>query len=139
MQSGGNELDIPIVPLIDMAFQLIFFFVITGAEQTVGFDETIQLAQAKYSKPLTGKMPEGVVINIRKDGSFNIGNTTYTPSGLVSALREVKAAIPNMTVTLRCDKDVKYEYVDRVVEAVSSTGTKGVGITKVRLVAESKP
>ncbi len=137
MQSGGaNELDIPVVPLIDMAFQLIFFFVITGAEQTVGFDETIKLAQAKYSKPITGRMPEGVVINIRKDGTFNIGNAMYTTSSLISTLREVKAAMPLMSVTLRCDKDVKYEFVDRVVEAVSDT--KGAGITKVRLVAESK-
>ncbi len=138
MQSGGQEMDIPIVPLIDMAFQLIFFFVITGAEQRVTFDESIKLAQAKYAEPLKSPPPDGVTINIRENGKFNIGNTEYSKRDLQIALKQIystdKRDHTETPVVLRCDRNVKYEYVDNVLEIIKKSG-----MIKVRLVADVAP
>ena len=134
MQSGGAEMDIPIVPLIDMAFQLIFFFVMTGAEQQSAFDEQIQLADARFTKPQEGQMADGVVINIRKDGTINVGNEEKDMTGLKQVLLQAKLDLPelgtDMSVIIRSDKDAEYKYVDKVVTAVQN-----VGLYKIRLVA----
>ena len=135
MQSGGQELDIPIVPLIDMAFQLIFFFVITGAEQASTFDEQIRLPLARYTKPMEGqKLPEGVVVNVRKDGTINVGNRELTIAELKQILLQAKQDFPevgtNMSVIVRSDTDALYKHVDKVVKAVNDAG-----LFKIRLVA----
>ena len=135
MQSGGQELDIPIVPLIDMAFQLIFFFVITGAEQVATFDEQIKLASARFTKPMEGqKIPEGVIVNVRADGTINIDNRVLTVPELKQILLQAKRDFPevgmDMSVIIRSDRDALYKHVDKVVTAVN-----GAGLYKIRLVA----
>jgi len=135
MQSGGQEMDIPIVPLIDMAFQLIFFFVITGAEQASAFDEQINLPLARYTKPMEGqKLPEGVIVNVRKGGEINVGNRELTIPELKQILLQAKLDYPevgtNMSVIVRSDTDAPYKHVDKVVQAVTNAG-----LFKIRLVA----
>ena len=135
MQSGGAEMDIPIVPLIDMAFQLIFFFVITGAEQAATFDEQIKLADARWTKPMEGeKLPEGVVVNVREDGTINIGNQEMNIAALTQVLLQAKKENPelgfDMSVIIRSDKNALYKHVDKVVTAVQKAQ-----LYKIRLIA----
>jgi biopolymer transport protein ExbD len=121
--SSDAALDIPIVPMIDMSFVLIMFFILTGEEQGALYDEAVKLAQARNVAPIKQLEIKSLVINIREDGSFNIANKTMTGSELKHVLKASVASLgTDVNVILRCDGRTKFDAVDKVIKFVGEAG-----------------
>lgn len=118
-----EEADVPIASMIDIVFLLIIFFVVTAAIDKEVEDEMIMLANAPNGKPVTKKDPRGVTINIRKDGTLNIGSRIMTMDQITSQLSVAASKWGNdIPIVLRGDKNVQHGYVKKVMIAITDTG-----------------
>jgi biopolymer transport protein ExbD len=160
-QAGpAGEVTFNMVPMVDVAFLLILFFILTSQVASATF-KAMQLAQPLKStaeKPERGESPGRVVINVVSlvnpnekseqqtfvspaAKEYNV-NGTPVPLGSVDALvREIQAR-QSLAVTthgvkkedffveIRADKRVAYEHVAPVLVAARTAG-----IAKVKLTA----
>ncbi len=134
LKKAETNLEIPIVPLIDIVVELIIFFVITGAQQDALFDDTIKLAYAKHVTPEKAAEKKVVIININKKGLCNISNNPVDLPGLRSYLKDVRsdpALGVDTPIILRCDAETAYESVDAVMRVITAARLYKVRIAAV--------
>jgi biopolymer transport protein ExbD len=88
---------------------LIFFQVATR------FDEeeklvSINLAEILQAQPLVGGTQE-LVVNITKEGRFNIAGQDYDEAQMIAILHEAAVRNPgNQRVQIRADQEVQFRY-----------------------------
>jgi biopolymer transport protein ExbD len=136
---GGDEAGEPnLVPLLDLVFQLIMFFMITVNFVRVDqINEEISLPIAQAAVPMEQSADEYIYLNINRDGKL-VGNLEDLNGGrkLEEYLRnkmshlETKARIagekgdPKVVLVLRADKDARYKNIWEVLEIGKSVGIK---------------
>ncbi|MEI6494224.1 MAG: biopolymer transporter ExbD [Verrucomicrobiota bacterium] len=118
-----------IAPMIDILLVLLVFFMSISTTEVLQKSENVVLPVAKEAKDAKPN-PSQVIINV----TFNqVNNATgfevdqrkfQSPAELVDLLKKKVAADPLVRVLIRADKEVKYEYMRQLLEAV---GTSGVG------------
>ncbi len=119
--------EINMVPFIDVMLVLLIIFMVTAP----------LIAPSVIELPSVGrgsKTPEGVVhIIIGKDEMLSIKTQEQTkPVALKDLVRSVNAAQPasgNAPVVISADKNVKYESVVKVMDALQRAGIKRVGLS----------
>jgi biopolymer transport protein ExbD len=128
---GSSAVETPLAALIDVVFQLIIFFVVTASVDKDLIDEQVNLAQAKYMHPAVIKDPRQVTINVRKDGTLNINMNRVSPLVIQQVLTASRARFgDSVPILVRCDGEVLYDEVDKVMQSVGKAG-----LYKVRLAA----
>src|SRR4026209_147619 len=70
-----------LVPLTDMVFNLLIFFMAATTFTQIEKDMSLQLPQTSASRPLSAP-PQQLVINIRQDGSTWVNGNHYEGDGL---------------------------------------------------------
>ena len=127
-----EAIETPIASMIDVVFLLIIFFVVTAAVEKDVIDESIQLAQARYVKPVKKKDPRTVTINVRANGAVNIALQPMTLSQLEAILRATFARHGNMIpVLIRSDGETLFNEIDRVMQSVGKAGLYRVKLAAV--------
>jgi len=131
--SGGEEevmSNINTTPLVDVMLVLMIIFLITipAITQTVKLD----LPQA-INQPIVAK-PDNITIAVDADGNvyWNVHKVTLTE--LLTRLKEEAVKVPQPEVHVRGDKNVRFEYVGRVMVMCQRSG-----IAKVRFISQPKP
>jgi len=131
-QRSEEQLETPITPMIDVTFQLIIFFVVAAAQQKDIIDENVTLAQASYVAPVQKNEPRAVTINVRQNGKVNVVLLPLTAQQLyqilVATRRESGSSVP---IILRCDAQVLYHDIDRVLKVIEQAGLYRVRIAAV--------
>jgi biopolymer transport protein ExbD len=111
-------------PLVDVMLVLLIIFLITipAVLQTV----PVKLPQASNIATVT--KPENVLIAVDKRGKA-YWNDRLLPDykALLDKARVVAVQVPQPEVHLRADKEVKYEYVGRVIVTLQRAGIVKVG------------
>jgi biopolymer transport protein ExbD len=132
MKRRSDEgVETPVASLIDVVFLLIIFFVVTASVEQDIIDETVLLAQAKYADAIEEKEKQAVVINVRKDGAYNISKIRYTPGQLKQVLAAARRdAGDNVPIIIRADGQTPYRYVSDLEEII-----KQAGFWRIRLAA----
>lgn len=137
---GSEELDVNLMPLLDLVLQLIMFFMITVNFVKVDqFDESISLPVASSATPLENTADDLVFLNLDGNGRLvgMLGNFALdTPEKLkVHLMREkesLERAAKNrgrvgeikIVVILRADKNCKYTEVWSVLSSCQRAGFK---------------
>lgn len=99
-----------LTPMIDVVFLLLIFFLVATR-----FDEqeklvSINLAEILQAQPLAGGGQE-LVVNVTKDGTFNVAGKDYSEEQLVVILHEAALRNPgNQRVQIRADQTVQFKY-----------------------------
>jgi biopolymer transport protein ExbD len=128
---GSDSVETPVASLIDVVFLLIIFFVVTASVEKDIVDTSIELARAESVKPEQKKNPLTIIINVRKDGSYNIAKQPMRLQQiyniLYSTMTKYGVEVP---ILIRADGNAEY----RAVADLQETITK-VGFYKVRLAA----
>src|SRR5581483_7533469 len=94
MHGGGDDADPNLVPLLDLVFQLIMFFMITvnfvSADQ---INEEVLLPVAQYAVPLDNSAESWIYLNLNKEGKL-VGSAEAldTPEKLKAHLKTEKEA-----------------------------------------------
>lgn len=124
-----------IAPMIDILLVLLVFFMSISTTEVLQSDAGINLPVAKDAKEAK-ENPGQVIINIAYNA---INNTTaitvqdveYGPAELVGLLQNQVAKNPLIRVLIRADRQVRYEFLRKVLESVGNAGVGNVTFSVV--------
>ncbi|HLI23105.1 MAG TPA: biopolymer transporter ExbD [Stellaceae bacterium] len=115
-------------PLVDIMLVLLIIFLITVPVVT----HSIPVALPHETNQPTQTRPDNIVIAVDKDGNVYWNDAKVASNDqLLSALKTRALDVPQPEVHIRADKDVRYEFVGRVV-----VDCERAGIVKVAFITE---
>jgi biopolymer transport protein ExbD len=127
---GDDELNAAIntTPLVDIMLVLLIIFLITIPVVI----QAVPVALPHEVNQPTKTAPQNIVIAIDRAGEVFWNNRRLDDqSELVAKLKERSGELPQPEVHIRADRDVRYEFVGRVV-----VGCQRAGIRKVAFIVE---
>ena len=116
-ESGAVNL----TPLIDIVFLLLIFFMVTATFQNDERDLTISVPQAEHGNPIKD-LPETLVVGVRKDGTFAVGQRDLDREGLRRLLVRAKRKNRKQKVIVRADQDVPFRHPVGVLDLCTGIG-----------------
>ena len=120
---------IEIIPMIDVIFFLLVFFMVSSLAMTRINSVKVVLPKM-LGKPET--MKQNIILTVKKDGSLMVNKTAVTLDTLGSQLTFQMQADPQAVVIVNADEGVGYGLVISAMDKA-----KEVGIRKFALVAEA--
>lgn len=118
-----------IAPMIDILLVLLVFFMSISSTEVLQANREVNLPVAKEAKEAK-ENPGQVIINvtytpINNITAIEVDQKIYpAPADLVTLLRERVGQNPLVRVLIRADREVRYEFLRQLLEAV---GTSGIG------------
>jgi len=126
-QATEGEEGVNLMPLIDMVFLLLIFFLVATTMAQEEREINVQLPAISDVVPLSAPPPQ-MIINIRADGTPVIARKTYTWQQLADLLARISRDEPNRKVLIRADKKSLHHYYASVVGLCIK-----VGISEARI------
>ncbi len=119
-----------IIPMIDIIFFLLVFFMMTSLSMVHLHSLGVQLpfAQAAQQEPQAQ-----FVVTIKKDGSLWLNGKVIEKGELLASAKDQQAGNSNFSVVLCADRDIDYGQVADVLDSF-----KKAGITHLGLAAEKR-
>ena len=108
-------------PLIDIMFTLIIFFLATDTFQEEERDIAINVPSNTSGTTLSSE-PRVIVINVKKDGSYKMGDKAMNLDQIRIKLREEVQKDSDQKVLVRGDGDALHKHVAAAVAAAKGAG-----------------
>ena len=125
-----NKPKLMIIPMIDIIFFLLVFFMMSMLSMVVQKSVPINLPSSQTAKvDIQKKVP----ITVTADGSIYVEQTKTTIDGMIKYLQIEQGKGTEMTVVLRGDKAVQYGRFVQVLDKL-----KQMNITKIAIATDSK-
>ena len=125
-----------IAPMIDILLVLLVFFMSISSTEVLQSNKEIHLPIAKEAKEAKDN-PGQVIINltytpINDMTGVELDQKDYSsPADIVPLLQNKVAANPLVRVLIRADREVKYDFVRQVLQAVGQSGVGNVTFSVV--------
>ena len=133
---AAEEDPINLMPLIDMVFLLLIFFLVATTFAQEEREMTIELPGTAQAKRLSAP-PRQLIINVQRDGSVIVAAEKYDMKGLADLLVRVVRKEPDREVLIRADKQSLHLYFAGVADLCRQVG---IGEMKIGYTAqEAKP
>jgi biopolymer transport protein ExbD len=127
-EEGGMMAEINTTPLVDVMLVLLIIFLITVPVIT----KTINLQLPHAVNIPTETKPENITIAIDPNGHYYWNDKSIPDqNAMLERLKTIAVMKPQPEVHVRADKNVRYEYVGRLVVL-----TQRAGILKVGFITE---
>ncbi|MEK6700885.1 MAG: biopolymer transporter ExbD [Planctomycetota bacterium] len=117
----ASDLHIDFVPMVDVLFNLLIFFLLATSMAQSEREMSIALPQAVASGPISAAMRE-IVININADGSITLAGKSTTTDELAATIRAAVASNPDQKVSIRGDRNTSYANVASVLDVCKGAG-----------------
>jgi biopolymer transport protein ExbD len=116
---------IEMIPLIDVVFLLLIFFIYTMLSMTIHKGIPVLLPKAT-----TGLMDkeEYLAISITRDHKIFLDEKETSSEDLLQRLTDLSKGNPNLRVFIRGDRRIPYEVVVRVLDTVRAAGLRKVSL-----------
>ena len=125
-----NKPKLMIIPMIDIIFFLLVFFMMSMLSMVVQKSVPINLPSSQTAKvDIQKKVP----ITVTADGSIYVEQTKTTIDGMIKYLQIEQSKGTEMTVVLRGDKAARYGTFVQVLDTL-----KQMKITKIAIATDSK-
>lgn len=118
---------INMTPVIDMMFILVIFFALNSVYREEERDIQVSLPANAQGASLSSA-PKVIVLNVRKNGSYVIGNTQVTLDEVGEKVRDSLKEDPEQKVLIRADDQALHGYVAQAVAACRFAGVKHANI-----------
>ena len=119
---NDDEPEANLMPLLDMVFLLLIFFLVATTFAQEERDAKVQLPATQAEKPLSAA-PQQFIINIRENGEILIGTETLKDyAALQTMLIRVVENDTGQEVLIRCDDRAKHQYFAAVVRLCREAG-----------------
>jgi biopolymer transport protein ExbD len=131
LQAG--EVGINMTPMIDVVFQLIIFFLLSGhlARQEVHLELPLPTAGSAESPVQENKAR--LTVNVRGDGGLLLGSRPVTSEELQLRLAQERAKIgADLEVRIRSDRAAPYQHIEPVLLAAARAGLWNVTFSVYR-------
>lgn len=121
--------EVPISPMIDIIFLMIFFFVLSAVLDD-GMNDNIDMVKVKNAKP-SKPVPKKIFISVDEEGQVYFDNgLPVTQSVIKPRLRDILNTWGNATTfVIRADKDATHEYVDNAMQQLKESGARSIVIS----------
>ena len=116
-----------LIPLTDMVFNLLIFFMAATTFAQIEKDMQVRLPRTGQVQALSAP-PQQLVINIRDDGAMVVSGKTYDVQAVSEMLRRVAREDPNRNVLIRADERSIHRYFASVVRMCREAGINEVKI-----------
>ncbi len=116
---------IEMIPLIDVVFLLLIFFIYAMLSMTIHKGIPVLLPKAETSLADKG---EYLSISITRDRRIFLDKREVPMERLLQRLRERREAYPQLRVFISGDRSVPYEWVVRVLDTVRTSGLSKVSL-----------
>jgi biopolymer transport protein ExbD len=122
--------EINVVPLLDLAWNLLLVFMIVVTASVQGI--TVNLPKASAA---AGKIkPSTKAITVLADGTIYLDSFPVTLTELETRLRQYKASDPNLPVVVRGDESITYKRMIDVLDLLQRIEINQLGLVTQRLV-----
>ena len=125
----GGQIELNVIPLIDVVFFLLVFYVITTSFVQESAVPVSRPASARAT-PVTGGF---VAVAITRTGTIQLGSQMVTVSGLVGALGPALATARTTRVLVIPDRTVPTGQLLAVMDACRQGGATAVDVAASRL------
>ena len=123
MKKKFPEAQLDMTPMIDVVFQLIFFFVVTVDLQSKALETKVRMAMSPHGPIEEQKDPRTVVVDVDKDGDISIMRTRLSEGQLLTILNKARNESGQSTpVVIRGDYAAKHEAIKRVMDICGQAG-----------------
>ena len=102
-------------PIIDVVFNLLFFFVASQLYAQWETEIPIQVPTAQTSQ-IPQRLPGEIIINVTPAGEIIVNGRGLTSDELGAMLKKLAGLFPGQPVVLRGDRATDYEHVIRVLD-----------------------
>jgi biopolymer transport protein ExbD len=129
----SGELGINMTPMIDVVFQLIIFFLLSGhlAQQEIHLE--LPLPTAGSGKSPDEESKGRVTINVLGDGRLLMANRLVAADQLPQRLAEERAAAgADLEVRIRSDRAAPYQRIEPILLAAARAGVWNVTFSVYR-------
>lgn len=117
-----------LTPLIDVVFNLLIFFMLTGSISAV---EALSIDPATSTSTMRGNVEETVILVDRK-GRIAIGDRVIARDQLPDVIRETLTADPEALIQLKPDGKADAADVIDVMEAIRAGGAEYIVLMTVQ-------
>jgi len=128
MKAPSDEHDevveINVVPMLDLAWNLLVVFMIQG----------ISVNLPKASAAASKIKPTTKAITITAEGTIFLDSYPVTLGELETRLRQCKAADPNLPVVVRGDEKISYKSIIEVLDILQKLEISQLGLVTQKLV-----
>jgi biopolymer transport protein ExbD/biopolymer transport protein TolR len=118
--------EINVTPLVDVMLVLLVIFMVTAPMLQTGID--VELPETRNVRDVNPE--ERIIISISRQGDIFYGSEAVNFSTIPERLRK-DARGPKDAIFLRADKDVKWNSIVSVIDAV-----RGAGFSEIKLVTK---
>ena len=129
-----DDLTINILPMIDVLFAVLLFFVLSSLILTRSRTVAIERPESSMNMPMKD---EAVVISLNKKGEIYINNRKTSDSSLIKELKLLKDKSQMQQLLIDADKKSEYGDVFKIIEKAKSADFESIGLVTNRL-ANSK-
>ena len=126
--SHKKKSSINIIPMIDVIFFLLVFFMLFTSFRTNPFGMEMQLPEAVTA---TEQTEEHLVVHINEDGELYLNEEQVDIPGLRASVTERYESDSSLNVIINADRNSRYEYVIQVMDSL-----REVGVYNIFLAAE---
>lgn len=122
-QEPGSELHVDFVPMVDVLFNLLIFFLLATSMAQAEREMSIALPHSRAAGPISAAMRE-IIINVSASGGIEVAGKTLTPESLVGLISEAVRTNPDQKVSVRGDRAASYANIAAALDACKSAGVQ---------------
>lgn len=115
-----------IAPMIDILLVLLVFFMSISSTEVLQTNDKVRLPVAKDGKDANNVTQGQVIVNVLWNSLGNVGTLdvdgkTFAEPGEIAPILMAKVeATPDVRVLVRADKEVKYEYLKKLLLSIGA-------------------
>lgn len=116
------------MPLIDIVFLLLIFFLVATRFEEEEREMDVILPQASEARPLSSK-PQELIVNVDQVGTYLVRRNTYTAVALARLLRQASTDNPGrQSVKIRADHRCHWKFVVEVMNLCNKAGIRDYAV-----------
>ena len=117
-----------LMPLIDVVFLLLIFFLVAGSFAEEEREQNLPLPRtSKAAQPMSA-VPRQLIVNILHDGSMKVSGETIKPKELRGMLVVVARDEPDRKVLIRAHEGSLFKYFAGVLDLSTACGIDSVKV-----------
>lgn len=116
-----DGVSIEMMPLIDMVFLLLIFFLVATTFRQEEREMQIALPVAKASGPISAALRE-MIVNVNVAGEIIVGGRQTSHDDFAALIQRAVEANPEQKVTVRGDRATVFSNVMRVLDICKGSG-----------------
>ncbi len=134
MKAPSDDFDeiveINVVPMLDLAWNLLVVFMIVVTASVQGISVNLPKASAAASKV----KPTTKAITLTAEGTIYLDSFPVTITELETRLAQFKASDPNLPVVVRGDEKIEYKSIIAVLDVLQKLEITQLGLVTQKLV-----